>query len=140
MQFVHRKRRQPPAIIIVALIDVLIVVLIFLMVTTSFKHRQPAIKLALPESKQAKAGASEDLPVEITIDRKEPHFYMGGRAVTLERLQNELLAKARENPNLQLAIRADKDAPFGKIVEVMDAAKSANLKPTVNVFTKPAGK
>ena len=59
MQFSTRKRRQAPTIIIVSLIDVLIVVLIFLMATTTFKQL-PAIQLALPESKQAKAGAADN--------------------------------------------------------------------------------
>ena len=56
MRFYIRKRRQAPAVIIVALIDILIVLLIFLMVTTTFKQ-QPALKLALPESSQAKRPA-----------------------------------------------------------------------------------
>ena len=58
MQFTARKRRSPPAVIIVSLIDVLMVVLIFLMVTTTFRQ-QPAVKLTLPESKQAKEGVTD---------------------------------------------------------------------------------
>ena len=50
--------------IIVALIDILIVMLIFIIVTSTFKQ-QPALKLALPESSQAKkSGATEEPPVD----------------------------------------------------------------------------
>lgn len=75
MRFITRKRRQTPAIIIVSLIDILMVLLIFLMATTTFKQ-QPALKLALPESKQGKAGGSEASLV-VTIAPREPHLYVG---------------------------------------------------------------
>lgn len=141
MRFTTRKRRQPPAVIIVALIDVLIVVLIFLMVTTTFKHQQPAMKLALPEAKQAKPGASDERPLVVTIAKQEPYFYLDTIPVTLEKLKAELQDRAKRNPQLQLAVRADTDAPFGKIVNVMDAAKAANIKSAVSAFTKaPARK
>lgn len=137
MRFQVRKRRQAPAIIIVSLIDILIVLLIFLMVTTTFKQ-QPALKLALPESKQGKAGASETSLV-VTVAAREPYFYLGERAITLDRLQAELTDAARKNPQINLAIRSDTEAPFGQIIKVMDASKTAGIK-VVNAFTKSAGK
>ena len=140
MQFHIRKRRQAPAVIIVALIDILIVLLIFLMVTTTFKQ-QPALKLALPESSQAKkTGANETPPLIVNIDPKGM-LYLGADAkpVTMERLKEELLAALAKKPDLQLAISADTAAPFGVIVKIMDAAKEAGIK-MVNAFTKEPGK
>jgi|SRR5438477_9811060 len=138
MLFTVRKRRQPPTIIIISLIDVLIVLLIFLMVTTTFKQ-QPALKLALPESKQtAKPGAMEN-NVVITIAKEAPYLYLGQRAVTLEKLEEELKASAAKNPQVTVSIRADTAAPVGQLVKVMDAAKSAGIKAAVSMFTKAAG-
>ncbi len=135
MRFIVRKRRQPPAVIIVSLIDVLIVVLIFLMVTTSFKQQKPSVKLTLPESRQGKAGASENAPLVITIAKQEPYFYIGSRPVTLDKLQAELVAGVAQNPNVVVSIRADEGSPWGKVVNVMDAAKAAKVK-AVSAFTK----
>lgn len=139
MNFHVRKRRQAPTIIIVALIDVLIVLLIFLMVTTTFRQ-QPSLRLALPESSQAKkTGADEkELPLVVSIDATG-NLRLGAEArpVTAEQLLSELTVKASLNPQLKLAISADKGAPFGQIVKVMDAAKSANIT-AVNAFTKEA--
>ena len=140
MRFYVRKRRQAPTVIIVALIDILIVLLIFLMVTTTFKQ-QPALKLALPESSQAqKSGANETQPLVVSIDPKG-NLHLGADAtpVTLERFKEKLLVEAAKTPDLKLAISADKLAPFGQIVKVMDAAKEAKIK-MVNAFTKEAGK
>lgn len=140
MRFYVRKRRQAPAVIIVALIDILIVLLIFLLVTTTFRQ-QPALKLALPESSHAeRTGAQETPPLVVTID-SQGDLRLGpeGKPVTTERLKTELLAAADKTQDLKLAISADKRAPFGQIVTVMDAAKEAKIK-IVNAFTKEAGK
>lgn len=140
MRFYLRKRRQPPAIIIVALIDILIVLLIFLMVTTTFKQ-QPALKLALPESSQAvKTGANENAPLIISID-PQGILRLGAEAlpVTVQELTEKLAAAVAKNPELHLAISADKSAPWGQVVKVMDAAKTARIKTgMVNAFMREA--
>ena len=136
MRFYVRKRRQAPAVIIVALIDILIVLLIFLMVTTTFKQ-QPSLRLALPESSQAqKSGAHEDAPLVVTVDAQGT-LRLGPEAtpVTFDRLKQELASAVAAKPQLKLALNADKGAPFGQIVKVMDAAKEAHIN-TVSAFTK----
>jgi biopolymer transport protein ExbD len=140
MRFLVHKRRQPPAVIIVALIDILVVLLIFLMVTTTFKQ-QPALKLALPESSQSvKTGASETPPLVVSIMANGSLFLSTSKLpVTVDRLRSELASQLARDPQLKLAISADKGAPFGQIVKVMDTAKEAGIK-TVNAFTKPAAK
>ncbi len=141
MRFHVRKRRQAPAVIIVALIDVLIVLLIFLMVTTSFKQ-QHVVRIVLPESSQAqKPGASENAPLIVNVDAQGNLRYgPDATPVTEERLKERLTEDARKNPDLKIAINADKEAPFGQIVKVMDAAKEAHIN-MVNAFTRePAGK
>lgn len=140
MRFLIRKRRQVPAVIIVALIDVLIVMLIFLLVTTTFKQ-QPALRLALPESSQArKTGATDMPPLVVSID-PQGTLRLGAEAspVTADQLKTELRARAEKNPALKLAISADKGAPVGQLVKVMDAAKEAKIE-GVNMFTKETGK
>jgi biopolymer transport protein ExbD len=138
MRFRVRKRRTAPAVIIVALIDVLIVLVIFLLVTTTFKQ-QSALKLALPESSQAKkAGANENPPLVVSIDA-QGIYYLDKLPKTFEQLQGELQSQAAKNPQLVLAINADEKAPWGKIVKVRDAAAKANIKSLV-AFTKETAK
>src|ERR1700722_14876774 len=141
MRFYHRKKRQPPAVIIVALIDVLIVVLIFLMVTTTFKKPQPALRLALPESSHAtKSGATDTPPLMVYIEESGNLRY-GPEAspVTLDRLKTELLAEVAKNPQTKLTLSADKKAPFGQIIRVMDIAKEAKITSGISAFTKQVG-
>jgi biopolymer transport protein ExbD len=118
------------------------VLLIFLMVTTTFKQ-QPALKLVLPESSQAqKTGANESPPLVVSID-PEGSLRLGpeARPVTVERLKTELAAEVAKTPDLKLAISADKKAPVGQVVKIMDAAREANIKTKlIFMYTKEAGK
>jgi biopolymer transport protein ExbD len=137
MRFKVHKRRQAPAVIIISLIDILIVLLIFMMVTTSFKQT-PALKLALPESKQPRQGTSSDAAIIVTVAKNEPRFYLDTKLVTFQRLQEELIARAQKNPKVSLSIRADTEAPWGQVVRVIDAGKAANIR-EINSFTKSPG-
>lgn len=139
MRFFVRKRKQTPGVIIIALVDVLIVMLIFLMATTTFRQH-PALKLALPESTQArKNGASPEAPLVISVDLVGD-FRLGSspKSITADDLTTALKIEKLKNPEIQLAIRADEGAPFGRIVRVMDAAKDAGIE-TVSAFTRKTG-
>jgi len=134
MHFYVRKRRTTPAVIIVALIDVLIVLVIFLLVTTTFKQ-QAALKLQLPDSTQGKKpGANENPPFIVSINTNGIYF-VEKLPVTFQQLQDRLKSAAASNPNLVLAINADENAPWGKVVKVRDAAAAAGIKSLV-AFTK----
>jgi biopolymer transport protein ExbD len=137
MRFFVRKKNSPPAVIIVAMIDVLIVVMIFLMVTTTFKKPQTALRLALPESSHAtKVGANENKTLIIAIEENGGLRYGDeAKPITVEALKTALQAEVARNPELKVALKADKKAPWGQIVRVMDAAKSANIK-TIDADTK----
>jgi len=143
MRFLVRKRRTAPAVIIVALIDVLIVLVIFLLVTTTVK--QQAFKLALPDSTKAlKEGAGENPPLIVNIDdRGGLRFGAESLPMTQEQLRARLLAAVEKTrasgQEAKLAVRADKNAPWGKVVMVMDLAKEANIK-ILSAFTKETGK
>jgi biopolymer transport protein ExbD len=140
MRFLIRKRRTAPAVIIVALIDVLIVLVIFLLVTTTFKQ-VPSLQLALPTSRQAlKPGVSDNPPQVVTIASNGVVFFgANDMPYSIDQLQQQFKALAAQNPKLKLAVRADQNAPWGRLVAVMDAAKAAKIT-DISAYTKEAGK
>ena len=136
MKFIKNKRRRVPSVIIVSLIDVLLVVLIFLMVSTTFKQEQPALKLALPESKVAKAGPADQKDTfVVSVSTNFPYFYIGEKPVNFDQLQRELNAAAEKNPQITLKIRADKASPTGEFLKVIDAGKLAKIQ-TIDAVTE----
>lgn len=139
MKFLVRSRRSTPTVIIIALIDVLIVLVIFLLVTTTFKQ-VPSLQLTLPASRSAlKPGVNDNPPQVVTISSNGVVFLgPNNMPYTIDQLQNQLLALAAKNPKLKLAVRADRDAPWGRMVAVMDAAKAAKIT-DISAFTKEPG-
>lgn len=130
MYFPVRKRRNTPTVIIVALVDVLVVLLIFLMVTTTFKQ-QPTLKLALPESTAAqKSGVTTNEPPFIINITSNAVIVVGAEKMPIEpkNLKARLQEEVAKNPQLRLAINADRLAPFYRIVNVMDIAKELKIK------------
>jgi biopolymer transport protein ExbD len=138
MRFVTQKRKRTPAVIIVSLIDVLLVVLIFLMVTTTAKKVEPALRLNLPQSKEAKPGSTDTKPFVVQVTTNFPFFFLGDRPVTLDKLQSELAAAVKKDPQLKVAVKADKQAPFGEIVKVIDVSKLAEVGSLNFITEKPA--
>ncbi len=126
MKFSERKSHRPPAIIIISLIDILIVLLIFLMVTTTFREA-PALSLTLPTSTSAGTVGETVQKFVITIAESEPYVYLGDRAVPLDALEGTLNELSFENPEMNLSIRPDEAAPVGVLVDVIDAAKAAQI-------------
>ena len=133
MRFYTRKRRMP-AVIIVSLIDILAMLLIFVIVTTTFKRDQPAVVINLPDSKTATAAPTQADPAILTIS-SDQKLFLDNKPVELADLKDALVQMLAANPNRALALNADKAAPFGLVISVMDVLKEANVR-NVPAFTE----
>ena len=133
MKFYTRKRRMP-AVIIVSLIDILAILLIFVIVTTTFRRDQPAVVINLPDSKTATAAPTQSDPAILSISKDEKLF-LDNKPVELSNLKQALEDMLAATPNRGLALSADKAAPFGLVVGVMDILKEANVR-NVPAFTE----
>jgi len=133
VRFYTRKRRMP-AVIIVSLIDILAILLIFVIVTTTFKRDQPAVVINLPDSKTATAAPAQADPAILSI-RPDKSLYLDGKPIELSDLKQALQEMLIVTPDRGLALNADKDAPFGVVVSVMDILKEANVR-NVPAFTE----
>ena len=135
MQFYTRKRRTP-SINIVSLIDILAILLIFFIVTTNFRKSQPRLQINLPDSKAAETAAAEQKEPIVLRVKSATEISIDDNPATLENLHT-LLAEARQNfPGRSVALQADREAPFGVVVKVLDSLKAAGLK-DVPAFTQP---
>jgi biopolymer transport protein ExbD len=57
--------------------------------------------------------------------------------VNFDQLQRELEAAVQKNPQLALKIRADKQAPTGEFLRVIDAGKLAKVQ-SIDAITEKA--
>jgi biopolymer transport protein ExbD len=135
MRFYTRKRRAP-SIIIVSLLDILAILLIFFIVTTTFRKSQPQLQINLPESKSAEqAPAEKDEPVVLSV-KSADEISLDGKPVTLDLLAEALKTVRTQAPSRPIAMQADREAPFGVVVKVLDALKDAGVK-NIPAFTQP---
>jgi biopolymer transport protein TolR len=105
------------------LIDVMLVLVVILIITAPLLAS--SIKLDLPKTGAAKPG---DAPQSITVVMDASgQTYLKDQAVDLDVLKTQLLATAQANPQTEVLLRADKQVPYGRIVEVMGAAQQAGL-------------
>jgi biopolymer transport protein ExbD len=130
------KKRRSLFVNIVSYVDILSILVIFLVATTVFKAAQPVVKIDLPESSQAKPAADQQ-PVILSVTADEKIF-LGEAEVPLERLAETLKEKLKASPDFKVAMSASKQAPFGTIVKVMDAAKTAGIRQLPTFTEEPA--
>jgi biopolymer transport protein ExbD len=136
MRFYQRQRRKP-TISIVSLIDILTIVLLFFVVTTTFRREEPIVKIELPQSSQSQA--KQELPPHVIYIDAEQNIFLNTAPVTLVELKDAMKRMKAAQSNLDIAMRASKDTPFGIIIAVMDAAKEAGIT-HLPTFTEPSKK
>lgn len=135
MKFYTKKKRQP-AIVIVSLIDILAILLIFFIVTTTFRKTQPQLQINLPDSKTAELAPAEQTEPILLQVKGEEEIVLDDQPVTLENLSAQLTAAREKFPNRPIAMQADREAPFGVVVRVLDALKEAGIQ-NIPAFTQP---
>jgi biopolymer transport protein TolR len=109
---------------VVPLVDVMLVLLVIFMVTAPIL--QQGVSVQLP---QAKAGAlsGEEEQLVVTIDKKGT-VYLNDNAISIDQLGPKLEAVVQLKPDKQVFLRADRSVPYGEVVRVMAAVKSAGVQ------------
>lgn len=124
-----RGRRVLSEINVTPFVDVMLVLLVIFMVTAPLL--QQGIDVNLPKAK------GKDLPTEERITlviSKNRSIYMNENPVSMQQMRRKLKAISKLNPNVFL--KADKDVPYGFVVEVMGEIKDAGIE-KLGMITEP---
>ncbi|MDP3112231.1 MAG: protein TolR [Thermodesulfovibrionales bacterium] len=125
----ERNRGVMSEINVTPLVDVMLVLLIIFMVTAPLL--QQGIDVNLPKAK------GKELPPEERINiviKRDGIIYMNDTPMSLSDVRQKLNAISKANPNIFL--RADKDVPYGLVVEVMAEIKEAGIE-KLGMITEP---
>ena len=116
------------------MVDVMLVLLIIFMVTTPLI--QQGVKVNLPETKAAPVEAdSKKLVVSIDASKR---VFIGEAEVALADFEVKLKANAKAQQDKEMYLHADRDLPYGVVVDVMAAAQRAGVT-NVGMITEPMG-
>lgn len=137
MSFGRLERTAPPRpfadINVTPLVDVMLVLVVILIVTAPLLAS--AIRLDLPASAAARPGQASGAVV-VHLDA-QGGLFLDDRPTTPADLARRFAEAARRDPATEIQLRADRAVPYGRVVEVMDAAQQAGLN-RVGFAAEPA--
>lgn len=110
-------------------VDVMLVLLVIFMITAPLM--QQGVDVNLPQAKGKDMPPEERMAIVIKKDRT---LYLNDTVVSMPVLKDKLKAMSKLNPNVFL--RADKDVPYGLVVEVMGEIKEAGIE-KLGMITEP---
>ena len=122
MSFERRERHIIREINLVPLIDVLLVVLFFYMIISPMMSR--GLDVNLPKSEANTVKPEERIVLTVT---RSQELFVEQERVDISRLRNVLDSIRKTKPLVNVYLRADKDAPYGAVVQVMDIVKRAGI-------------
>ena len=114
------------------MVDVMLVLLVIFMVTAPLI--QQGVKVNLPETKAAPVEAT-DKKLILSVDAKK-RVFIGDAEVVLAELEEKLRSNKKAQADKEVYLHADKDIPYGLVVDVMAAAQRAGIQ-NVGMITDP---
>ncbi|MBH0178983.1 MAG: protein TolR [Nitrospira sp.] len=133
MMLENRQRRFLAEINVIPLVDVVLVLLVIFMVTAPMLYRGMDIKLPTSASNTIKPEIRAVLAIE-----KDQRLYLDKDQVSIAQLERKLRLLKEEHKDVSLYLRADRDVPYGVVIQVMDGVKKAGIE-KLGMVTDPAG-
>ena len=117
---------------ITPLVDVMLVLLVIFMVTAPMM--QQGIGVELPRV-AAHPLNSEVEQLNVVISR-DGGVQLNNAPLRVDELNQKLTALVQSQPDCTVALRADKNVPYGQLAEVMAAIRNAGVK-KIGLVTEP---
>jgi len=117
---------------ITPLVDVMLVLLVIFMVTAPMM--QQGIGVELPKVAATPLN-NESEPLTVVVSR-DGSVQFNNTPLQIEELNRKLSATVQAQPDCKVALRADKNVPYGKLAEVMAAIRDAGVK-KIGMVTDP---
>jgi len=122
------------AINVTPLVDVMLVLVVIFILTAPLLVS--SVKLELPKTDAA--STTDATPsVSLVVDR-DGQAYLDNQPVPLAELSQSLARAAALQPDTEVQLRADENAPYGKVIEVLGVAQKAGLTRIGFVTDAPA--
>ncbi len=124
MGFRRRTQRESPRVDLTPMVDVVFLLLIFFMISTTFVET-PGLTINLPQSSSHQVDKE---PQEVRVYLKaDGTIYLEQSQVNEAELRRQLESFGPRARTTTFLLMADKDALHGRVVRLMDSAKSAGF-------------
>ena len=114
------------------LVDVMLVLLIIFMVAAPMMMQGVDVNLPKTTTKNIK---TTDEPLMLTVNKKK-EIFLENHSVTLDRLELKIKKIFENRREKEVLLRADKDVPYGFVIDVMARVKNAGIS-KLGMVTEP---
>jgi len=114
------------------MVDVMLVLLIIFMVAAPLI--QQGVKIALPQTKAVEIN-SQEAKLVLSIDAQK-RLFLGDSEVQYVDLEEKLKANAKLQQDKELYLRADRNLPYGFVVDVLATLQKAGVD-NLGMITDP---
>ncbi len=127
----EQRRHALSEINVTPLVDVMLVLLVIFMVTAPLM--QQGVDVNLPKAKGRELPAEERIILTVKADRK---IYINNTPIEITGLGSKLKAIFSNRTDKEVFLKADKDVPYGFVVEVMGEIREAGIE-KLGMVTEP---
>ena len=115
----------------IALTDIIMNMFIFFFITFSFlatfnRSREGQMDVNLPKATSTPQPPAERKSLAVNLT-KEGGLFLDKEPMTVEQLQLRFQQEKGQGAEITLIVRADQEVPHGRVVEVMDLARTEGL-------------
>ena len=114
------------------LVDVMLVLLIIFMVTAPMMMQ--GVEVNLPKTTTKSIKSPED-PLILTVTKKG-ELFIEKQSLTLETIEPKLKSILKYRRDKQVLLKADKDIPYGFVIQVVSRVKRAGID-KLGMITEP---
>lgn len=119
---------------ITPLLDLAFVLLIIFVITTPLLENTIDVSLPIASQKQSSIDPSQLKTISIN---NKGQIFIEKDAVTDSQLDRILLSLKQRNPELTIAVRADREIPYQRVIIVLDALKRNQISKVGLVHNEP---
>jgi biopolymer transport protein TolR len=129
----HDEQNMDPIgdINVTSLVDIMMALLVIFIIVAPMIEQ--GIEVNLPAAQPSKIDVSDVVTVTVSANDR---IYFENQRVTMDDLKERLSNIHAANSNAAVLIKADGDIRYGRVVEVLDAARNAGLS-RLAMATKP---
>lgn len=122
----RRKEQELPAFQFTAMMDVVFLLLCFFITTSVFSQWEMEVDVKLPTATSSKLPVR--MPGEVIINiAQDGRITINQRTYTRDELLNRLSNIAVNYPGQPVVVRADKQTPYERLMEVIDVCRLSDI-------------
>jgi len=109
------------------MVDVMLVLLIIFMVITPMVQNKVAVELPKTLNPEVMPDADKEDAIVVAVTR-DGHTYLGAEQISLDDIGPKITDKLTNKTSKEVYMRADARAPYGKVMDAIDAIRTAGVE------------